>query len=373
MNNLTSAQPAPAAVPPVSIREWFDGRKALRTSFLERHAWHEAEMTPIGDDSAFRRYFRLRKGDYAIVLMEAVPDNESFATPGHSLRDFGRIGAYLRAIGVNAPHLYAVDEANGYMLLDNFGDTSFKIAAGQGADKNELYGLAVDVLRHLRQNAAPGAIALPDYYASHVHTGRRRIVDWYMPALRGVQNQDGIADSYLAVWNEVEAALPSCSRGFLHIDYHFENLMWLPENEGLSRVGVLDFQGAMIGPLPYDLANLLEDVRVDVPEDLRWMMLARYCDGMTGPEMEAFENWYRVLATQFHCRIAGQFIRLAVRDGKDRYLQHLPRVARYLREGLEHPVLKPLKEWFGVHGVSFTAVPAVDISRLSRLIRPDAF
>ncbi|HEY8191362.1 MAG TPA: hypothetical protein VIG74_02970, partial [Alphaproteobacteria bacterium] len=74
MNNHTSVQPAAAAaVPPVSIREWFDGRKALRTSFLERHAWHEAEMTPVGDDSAFRRYFRLRKGLYTIVLMESVP------------------------------------------------------------------------------------------------------------------------------------------------------------------------------------------------------------------------------------------------------------------------------------------------------------
>lgn len=391
MSNPISAQPTAAALaaaaPPVSIRQWFDDRKALRMSFLERHAWHEAEMTPIGDDSAFRRYFRLRKGAYTIVLMEAVPDGESFATPGHSLRDFARIGAYLRDIGVNAPHLYAVDETNGYMLLDDFGDTSFKIAAGQGTDKNELYGLATDVLSHLRRNAQPDAITLPDYYASHVHTGRRRIVDWYMPALLEAANAEGLAESYLAVWGEIEAGLPPCPRGFLHIDYHFENLMWLAlpsqpsplweEGKGggaaLQRCGILDFQGAMTGPLPYDLANLLEDARVDVPENLRWMMLGRYCDGMTGPEMEAFEKWYRVLATQFHCRIAGQFIRLAVRDGKDRYLQHLPRVARYLREGLEHPVLAPLKKWFDANGAGFAAAPAIDVPRLSRLIRPDAF
>ncbi len=330
-------------------------------------------MTPVGDDSAFRRYFRLRKGLYTIVLMESVPDNEAFATPGHSLRDFSRIGAYLRTIGINAPQVYAADETNGYMLLDDFGDTSFKIAMGQGADKTELYSIAIDALRHLRHNATQGAIALPDYYSSHVHTGRRRIIDWYLPVLRRVSSQDGLAESYLAVWDGIESALPPCPQGFLHIDYHFENLMWLPKNEGLRRAGILDFQGAMMGPLPYDLANLLEDARVDVPEDLRWMMLERYCADMTGPEMEAFEQWYRVLATQFHCRVAGQFIRLAVRDGKTRYLPHLPRVIQYLRAGLEHPVLKPLKEWFSIHGVDFTVVPDIEPARFSRLIRPDAF
>lgn len=307
------------------------------------------------------------------ILMEAVPDGESIATPGHALRDYIRIGAYLRSLGMRAPEIFEADERNGYLLLEDFGDVSFKAALAGGTDRHELYGLAVDVLSHLRMRAKPGVIDLPDYYQSHIHTGRRRIVDWYLPALRGARNPDGMVEEFLSVWDEIEKSLPPCPRGFLHIDYHVENLMWLPGGAGLDRCGILDFQGAMTGPLPYDLANLLEDARIDVAPELRPAMLDRYCAGMTPEDKENFKNWYRVLATQFHCRVAGQFTRLAVKDGKTRYLAHLPRVAGYLRDGLEHPLLAPLKSWFSKHKVDFSQVPQIDSAALSRHIREDAF
>src|SRR5690606_39152237 len=124
--------------------------------------------------------------------------------------------------------------------------------------------------------------------------------------------------------------------------------------------GILDFQGAMAGPMPYDLANLLEDARVDVPGDLRAAMLARYCADMSVQEEQDFRVWYRVLATQFHCRVAGQFIRLSVRDGKERYRAYIPRVAGYIRAGLRDPVLKPLKDWFDGQGIDFSGTAIGD-------------
>ena len=355
-----------------SIQDWFKGRAALRREFLARHGWGDAKISSVGEDCAFRRYVRLRRGEETAILMEAVPDGEAIATQGHALRDFVRIGAYLHGIGLHTPQIYEADEKNGYLLLEDFGEVSFRAALAGGADGHELYGLAVDVLSHLRTSTGAG-IDLPDYYVSHVHTGRRRIVDWYMPAVRGTKNPDGLAEEYLSVWDEIESALPPCPRGFLHIDYHVENLMWLPGAQKLNRCGILDFQGAMSGPLPYDLANLLEDARVDVPPEMRGAMRARYCTGMTPQEKENFENWYRVLATQFHCRVAGQFIRLAVRDGKGRYLQYLPRVANYLRAGLEHPVLRPLKSWFLKQKTDFSAVPDINPQEAAGHIRGDAF
>ena len=247
---------------------------------------------------------------------------------------------------------------------------SFKQAVSAGAIPEKLYGLATDVLARLRGNPR---IALPHYYDSHVHKGLIRVIDWYFPAVRGERNPDGLAGEYLAVWDEIERGLPPCPQGFLHIDYHVENLMWLPDRDGLARCGVLDFQGAMRGPLPYDLANLLEDARQEIPGALRAAMIARYCEGMSAEEREAFESWYRVLGTQFHCRVAGQFIRLALKDGKERYLQYLPLVTAYLREGLEHPVLQPLQRWFAGQGVGFEAAPVIDAAALKLLVRDDAF
>lgn len=357
-----------------NIQKWFDDRTDLRSAFLERCGWTEATFIPVGEDCAFRRYFRLRKDDgKTAVLMEAVPDNSPLATPGHKIGDFIRIGYYLRQIGLNTPPVYDADERLGYVLMEDFGDVSFKKAREQGIDNNALYGLATDVLSALAENSAENTLELPDYYESHVHKGRQRVVDWFMPVVRGEKMPDGLVEDYQALWDGIENTLPSCPQGVLHIDYHAENLMYLAEREGLDQCGILDFQGAMRGPVPYDLANLLEDVRSDVPTDVQEAMLVRFCRDMDAAEKENFMAWYRILATQFHCRVAGQFIRLAVRDGKTRYLSYLPRVCAYIRKGLDDPVLKPLAQWFAGQGVDFQAPDIDDPAVLSSFIRDDAF
>lgn len=355
------------------IQDWFDSRTALRVSFLGRIGWGEALSVPVGDDCAFRRYFRMKHSDgRTAILMETVPDGTSFITPGHNMNDFIRIGAYLTGMGLHAPAIYERDITHGYLLLEDFGATSFKAALASGHDRRGLYELATDVLCHLRVHAREGDIVLPRYYESHVHTARRRLVDWYMPCQDRVKNPDGLVEDYLAVWDSIEADLPPVKQGFLHIDYHFENLMWMPERDGLMRAGILDYQGAMMGPVSYDLANLLEDARVDVPEDIRASMLDRFCDGMSAQEEHDFRAWYRVLATQFHCRVLGQFIRLALRDGKFRYIQHMPRVSRYIERALGDPVLAPLQSWLTRNDVRLDQLPDIDES-CRAFIRDDAF
>lgn len=306
----------------------------------------------LGEDGSTRRYTRVQKNHVSAILMECKGD-----TPGHRIDDFIRIGTWLRSIGLSAPEIYEGDEAAGYLVLEDFGDVSFK-AALEKESPQKLYGLAADVLNHLRAVECP--LVLPDYFRSHVHKGHRRIIDWYVPMVLGKFNDDALGESYLAAWQDVEDVLPEPQRGFLHIDFHAENLMFLPGKAGVKQCGILDFQGAMRGPAAYDLGNLLEDARIDVPDGIRQDILQR--------QEKDFVTWYRVLTTQFHCRLMGQFIKLAI-GGKPQYLQYLPRVAAYLEHGLEDPLLKPVQSWFDQHGVTFGQVPRVDVS----LVRPDAF
>ncbi len=333
----------------------------MSDDFLNHTGWENAAHAPTSEDGSARRYFRLSKDGKTTVLMDSRQDN--------SLPDFIRIGDYLRSTGLKTPEIYKADLENGYLLLEDFGDTSFRKALCNQDNKTKLYELATDVLSHMRKSI----IDLPDYYDSTVHEGHRRVIDWYLPAVRGEQNTDGQVEEYLNIWAEIEQSLPPCPQGFLHIDYHVENLMWLPQNEGLAQCGILDFQGAMRGPVPYDLANLLEDARIDTDKELRRAMLDRFCVEMTPEDKEAFENWYRVLATQFHCRVAGQFIKLALKDNKERYLEYLPRVTNYLKEGLEHPVLQPLQKWFNEQGLNFNEAPIISAAKTNPLIRVDAF
>ncbi|MFZ4532283.1 MAG: aminoglycoside phosphotransferase family protein, partial [Alsobacter sp.] len=135
--------------------------------------------------------------------------------------------------------------------------------------------------------------------------------------------------------------------------YHSPNLMWLPEREGLARIGLLDFQDAVLGHPAYDVVSLLQDARVDVAEDLELRLLGHYARQRRAAQPEfdmgAFARAYAVFGAQRATKILGIFARLDRRDGKPAYLRHLPRIEHYIRRDLAHPVLADLKVWYETH------------------------
>ena len=115
-------------------------------------------------------------------------------------------------------------------------------------------------------------------------------------------------------------------------------------------LGLIDFQDAVLGPPAYDVASLLQDARVEVPDDLELRLLALYARRRAGADAafdaEAFAASYAVMGAQRATKILGIFARLDKRDGKPQYLQHLPRIERRLAKNLAHPLLQPLKLWY---------------------------
>ena len=330
-------------------------------SFLNKHGWQIDK--PVGQDSSIRRYFRVTKNNRSAILMETVPDGSPYATPGHSLGDFVRIAKWLESVDLKAPEIYEEDQEHGYLLLEDLGDVCFRDAMRSDVDVSKFYETAADVLQHL--SSVSCSLALPQYYDSHVHRRHRRVIDWFVPLARQAKNDDGLVEEYKNVWQGIEEQLPAAPQGFTHVDFHAQNLMWLPEEQGMKRCGILDFQGAMIGPQPYDLSNLLEDARNDIPAESKQKILSSLTD-----EQQAR---FRVLATQFHCRVIGQFIKQAAMDENPRYLPHIPRLQNYIAEGLKDPVLKPLHEFFDDLGVDFkTPVSLENIQGLKSFVREDA-
>jgi aminoglycoside/choline kinase family phosphotransferase len=150
-------------------------------------------------------------------------------------------------------------------------------------------------------------------------------------------------------------------------DYHSPNLLWLPRREdnariGLldfqdaednARIGLLDFQDALMGPAAYDVASLLQDARVDVPETLEVELLSRYARFRRAEDrhfdMASFTRLYATLTVQRATKILGIFARLDRRDGKPQYLRHMPRLWAYLQRSLAHPALAPLRAWYAAN------------------------
>jgi hypothetical protein len=127
----------------------------------------------------------------------------------------------------------------------------------------------------------------------------------------------------------------------------------LPHRDDIARIGVVDFQDALIGPAAYDVASLLQDARVDVPEAMEVSLLSRYVrarlDDDRNFDAASFTRLYATLAAQRATKILGIFARLDQRDGKPQYLRHMPRLWNYLQRSLAHPALVSLKAWYTVN------------------------
>lgn len=315
-------------------------RSDLSSEFLSKIGWGGADRVPITGDASFRRYERLNLSGRNALLMDAPPSHESVAA-------FAQVGRYLCREGFSAPQIFDADEKNGFLLLEDLGDDTYTRLLKQGADEPSLYQSAVDVLVALQQRPLPEA--LPAYDEQVLHKEAGLFIDWYLPAVTGTTIDSEISDSYYSAWSAIFPAVLSSQRVVVLRDYHADNLMWLPNREGMAAVGLLDFQDALAGDPAYDLVSLLEDARRDVPGALAEAMIARYLKGVGAIDPDLFSARYAILGAQRNAKIIGIFTRLWKRDGKPQYLPLIPRVWAHLQNDLTHSALRPVKDWMDRH------------------------
>jgi aminoglycoside/choline kinase family phosphotransferase len=314
-------------------------RAALIADFLAAAGWPGVEPEPLAADASFRRYYRLFRDGETAVLMDAPPPRENVGA-------FHRVQRLLCDLGFSAPRAVRVDETAGLMLLEDLGDRTFTRALAEGADEAALYRLAVDLLIALHRGfTARQAAGLPPYDDARLLEEAVLLVDWYLPALGRPPTAAGRA-AYLEAWRAVLPLAREVPDTLVLRDFHVDNLMVLEGREGIAACGLLDFQDAVLGPVTYDLVSLLEDVRRDVSPALVDELRARYLAGAPALDRAAFEASYAVLGAQRNAKIIGIFTRLCRRDGKARYLEHIPRTWRLLEGDLGHPALAPVKAWF---------------------------
>lgn len=315
------------------------GREIALAGFLDANGWRDEYRSVLADDASFRRYDRLRDGWRRAVLMDAPPDKED-------TRPFVRIAGILRDAGLSAPEILAQDEANGFLLLEDLGDDTFTKVLAAGGDEATLYAQALEALIALTRRVDASALGdLPVYDEDLYLREACLLTDWYLPALRGPL-PDAVRASFVEAWREVLPLAGAVPRTLVLRDYHVDNLMWLPDRDGPSCVGLLDFQDGVLGPVTYDLVSLFEDARRDVSPEVTARLLDRYLSLFPEIDRAAFEASYAVLAAQRSTKILGIFTRLAHRDQKPTYLRHTARLWRWLEADLRHPALAPLKTWF---------------------------
>ena len=297
-------------------------------AFLTEQGWADATRHPLAGDASSRRYIRLYQGSKrAILMIDPQDDTERFA----------RLSDELRALGLSAPEIYA--KASGLMLLEDFGDAQFaKVTRDRPELERGLYAAATDVLCHLETCPVPAGMqrATPDVLGRMIEPAFTH----YLPLL-GTRN-DSAAQAITALLTDLLGQHLPDETVLVLRDHHAENMIWLPDRDGLRQVGLLDFQDALAGPPIYDLVSMLQDARRDVSSACQTTTLRHYLD-RSGRSESSVMPMFHLLGVQRNLRILGIFARLATERQKPGYLALIPRVWGHIRTSLAAPVARDLE------------------------------
>lgn len=340
--------------------------------FLKTTAWghDDVRLSYLQGDASPRRYASLamRDGTTAILMDSprqsdgpAVRDGKPYSRIAHlaeDVRPFVAIADALRAEGFATPQIYAQDLDQGLLIIEDLGPRVFGSEVARGADLEPLWRTAVDALVALAAITPPAQLPLPngDVYAlphfdrAAIHIETDLLLDWYWPALWGTPAPEAERHAFAEIWDGLITRLLATPTGWLLRDFHSPNLIALPERSAPCDVGIIDFQDALIGSQAYDLVSLLQDARLTVPADIEARLYRHYIEARRAHDSTfddaAFQFAYAMLGAERNTKILGIFARLAKRDGKRQYLQHLPRIWGYLERDLQHAELASLAAWY---------------------------
>ena len=345
-------------------------RNAAINAFLGQTRWANAERRFLEGDASFRRYETLHLGTEAAILMDmpARPDGppvkhgKPYSAIAHLAEDIRAVIAVNGTLcerGYSAPRTEASDLAQGFAVMEDLGRNVYGRMMREGHDMAEPMSAAVAVLADMAGRDWPHEVPLdgqtyrvPPYDVEAQLIEVDLLPSWFWPHLNGSLIPPTALAEFEALWMALLPLTQGGRRVWALRDYHSPNLLWLPERQGLQRVGIIDTQDALMGHPAYDLASMLQDARVDIDFALADSLYEQYCAlRKDDPHFDRaeFDVAYAILGAQRATKILGIFARLSKRDGKHGYLRHIPRVSRYLERNLAHPRLAQLKRWFDTH------------------------
>lgn len=311
-------------------------------------AWCEAQtgttqpqLEVVSGDASFRRYFRATDGKRSLIAVDCPPEKEN-------MQPFVDVAEAYRDAGVTVPELIAVHPQKGFMLQQDFGETLL-LSKLNARSMQAFYQQALAALPNIMRVTRTATGNLEHYDAALLTREMRLFSEWLLAA--HLQQPLELREERL--WNEVQQrlldnALEQPQVG-VHRDYHSRNLMVLANDE----LGIIDFQDAVIGPITYDAVSLLRDCYVQwsaqdidtLAQNFRELLQQQQLLS-AAIDAQTWQRWFDLMGMQRHLKAAGIFARLAYRDGKQGYLQDVPRTLGYLISiSQRYPEFTEFSDW----------------------------
>lgn len=335
--------------------------------FLTQHGLGEAHRAWFQGDASTRSFERISIANRPDMILMDHPEKPDLSpvVNGRSYRQTARItwtvtpfvavARALKARGFAAPKILAEDLDAGILLMENLGDG--KLVDTAGVPIAERYSAAIELLAKLHDTRIPCDIpigngktySLAPYDRDALLIEARLMIEWYVPYRLGRMATPAESQEFDLLWDELIAVLDKSETGLILRDYHSPNIIWRDDRTGVDRLGLVDIQDALYGPLSYDVSSLAQDARVTIAAELEAQLITAYCDARHSHgafDEAAFRQAYAITALQRATKILGIFVRLDKRDGKPDYLKHLPRIEAYVKRALSHPKLAKLSRFY---------------------------
>ena len=298
-------------------------------------------LKPIKGDASFRKFFRKKNKNKNSIVVFAK--KEKFK----NLIVYDAINKILNKNKILAPNLYEENYKKGYIEIQDFGDeTIFKILLKKKNNKFKYFKKIVKILIQIQsiknrdiKDFKKKKYIIPKYDKLILLKEARLFCDWYIKKKLQKKNRDKFNKKFKRITEKLISNLKLNNNVFVHRDFHVSNLMLVN-----NRIGVIDGQDALIGNKAYDLASLVDDVRLRTPAILKNKIYKFYINKQNNLNRAKFKNDFDILSVLRNLKIIGIFTRLAVRDGKKRYLKLIPRAWELINIRIDNQIFLELKK-----------------------------
>ena len=291
-------------------------------SWLEENKFDKDSLATLSEDASFRQYFRVTKKNKSYAVMDCPPEKENLAS-------FLNITDKLHKAKLNVPEIFESDVKNGFLVMTDLGDDLYS----RKLNNETVYCLYTDALEAIvKMQTKVDYLDLKNFDIIFAQENKL-FIDWFLKKHLDIKLDDNSEKEIIIEFNKINSVLQSIPKTFVHRDYHSRNLLVTD----LNNPGIIDYQDAVIGPVTYDLVSLLKDCYVTWNDGLVEDMMESFFTRMkssTINNISDFRYWFEITGLQRHIKAIGIFCRLNYRDGKNNYLNDIPRTYKYMERVL---------------------------------------
>jgi len=300
------------------------------------------KMLKIKGDASFRKFYRKKNNNYTSVLVFAK--KEKFK----NLLVYDAINKILNKNKILAPKLYKENYKKNYIEIQDFGnETIFKKLNKKRINKFIYFKKIINLLNKTQsiknrkiKNFKNKYYTIPQYDKNLLIKEASLFCDWYAKKKLTRSSKDKFSREFQKIIKRLAHNLKLKNNIFVHRDFHISNLMLVN-----NQIGIIDSQDALIGNKAYDLASLIDDVRMKTSKSFKKKVYDFYIKKQKKLDLHKFKNDFDILSILRNLKIIGIFTRLAMRDRKNNYLKLIPYTWKLINMRInENKIFQDLKQ-----------------------------